>query len=52
MRFIGRFERELSPVNLAEIPWPARSPASRRTLVPEFSQFKTVFGVTNEPPDI
>ena len=42
----------MSPINSAEIPWPAKSPAKRRTVVPEFPQSKGWGGLINGEPII
>ena len=44
MRFMGLLDKDLSPVNFAVTPFPARSPANRRTVVPELPQFNGNLG--------
>ena len=47
---MGRSERELSPMKVALIPCPAKSPSNNRVVVPEFPQSRGSFGSVNFPP--
>ena len=48
-RFIGRRRSESSPVSSVQNGWPASTPSSSRTVVPELPQSTTSSGSTRPP---
>lgn len=50
MRFIGRRRMLSSPVRILRNGWPAHTPASRRSPVPELPESRMVSGSLRSPP--